>query len=123
MSGGVFDVDKSGGAIVLLITDGRFSGVSTGACIGHASPEAWAGDVVGIPNRGTLRIGDALTEGEDVVFLGYVPDADMPGLYRSARALVMPTADLMSATRHDAPTAPTTSTRCATRAKAPAAVR
>ena len=32
--------------------------------------EAYAGDVVGIPNRGTLRIGDALTEGEDLTFLG-----------------------------------------------------
>jgi peptide chain release factor 3 len=32
--------------------------------------EAYAGDVVGIPNRGTLRIGDALTEGEHVRFLG-----------------------------------------------------
>jgi len=32
--------------------------------------EAYAGDVVGIPNRGTLRIGDALTEGEDIRFLG-----------------------------------------------------
>jgi len=32
--------------------------------------EAYAGDVVGIPNRGVLRIGDALTEGEDVTFLG-----------------------------------------------------
>ncbi len=32
--------------------------------------EAFAGDVVGIPNRGTLRIGDALTEGEDLKFLG-----------------------------------------------------
>jgi peptide chain release factor 3 len=32
--------------------------------------EAYAGDVVGIPNRGTLRIGDALTEGEDIQFLG-----------------------------------------------------
>lgn len=32
--------------------------------------EAYAGDVVGIPNRGTLRIGDALTEGEDLKFLG-----------------------------------------------------
>jgi len=32
--------------------------------------EAYAGDVVGIPNRGTLRIGDALTEGEDIAFLG-----------------------------------------------------
>jgi peptide chain release factor 3 len=32
--------------------------------------EAYAGDVVGIPNRGTLRIGDAVTEGEDIAFLG-----------------------------------------------------
>jgi peptide chain release factor 3 len=32
--------------------------------------EAWAGDVVGIPNHGTLRIGDTLTEGEDLVFRG-----------------------------------------------------
>jgi peptide chain release factor 3 len=32
--------------------------------------EAWAGDVVGIPNHGTLRIGDTLTEGEDIVFRG-----------------------------------------------------
>ena len=32
--------------------------------------EAFAGDVVGIPNHGTLRIGDTLTEGEDLTFLG-----------------------------------------------------
>ncbi|SHO59806.1 peptide chain release factor 3 [Pseudoxanthobacter soli DSM 19599] len=32
--------------------------------------EAFAGDVVGIPNHGTLRIGDTLTEGEDVLFRG-----------------------------------------------------
>lgn len=32
--------------------------------------EAFAGDVVGIPNHGTLRIGDTLTEGEDIKFLG-----------------------------------------------------
>ena len=32
--------------------------------------EAFAGDIVGIPNHGTLRIGDTLTEGEDVVFKG-----------------------------------------------------
>ena len=32
--------------------------------------EAYAGDVVGIPNRGTLKIGDAITEGEDITFLG-----------------------------------------------------
>ncbi len=32
--------------------------------------EAFAGDVVGIPNHGTLRIGDTLTEGEDITFVG-----------------------------------------------------
>jgi peptide chain release factor 3 len=32
--------------------------------------EAYAGDVVGIPNHGTLRIGDTLTEGEELTFLG-----------------------------------------------------
>ncbi|MCO5063719.1 MAG: peptide chain release factor 3 [Rhizobiaceae bacterium] len=32
--------------------------------------EAFPGDVVGIPNHGTLRIGDTLTEGEDVLFRG-----------------------------------------------------
>src|ERR687898_2961612 len=32
--------------------------------------EAWAGDVVGIPNHGALRIGDTLTEGEDILIRG-----------------------------------------------------
>ncbi|MGH6765201.1 MAG: peptide chain release factor 3 [Bradyrhizobium sp.] len=32
--------------------------------------EAFAGDVVGIPNHGTLRIGDTLTEGEEITFVG-----------------------------------------------------
>jgi peptide chain release factor 3 len=32
--------------------------------------EAFAGDVVGVPNHGTLRIGDTLTEGEDLTFVG-----------------------------------------------------
>jgi len=32
--------------------------------------EAYAGDVVGIPNHGTLRIGDTLTEGEELKFVG-----------------------------------------------------
>ena len=32
-----------GGERIALVTDGRFSGVSTGACVGHVSPEAWAG--------------------------------------------------------------------------------
>ncbi len=32
--------------------------------------QAYAGDVVGIPNHGLLRIGDTMTEGEDIVFRG-----------------------------------------------------
>jgi len=35
------------GKHVALITDARFSGVSTGACIGHVSPEALAGGPIG----------------------------------------------------------------------------
>ncbi len=31
---------------------------------------AYAGDIIGIPNHGNLRIGDALTEGEEIVFTG-----------------------------------------------------
>jgi peptide chain release factor 3 len=39
--------------------------------------EAWAGDIIGIPNHGGLRIGDALTEGETLRFTGipsFAPD-------------------------------------------------
>ena len=43
------------GKHVAVITDARFSGVSTGACIGHVSPEALAGGPVG-----KLRDGDMI---------------------------------------------------------------
>ncbi|MBI3279891.1 MAG: YjhG/YagF family D-xylonate dehydratase [Acidobacteria bacterium] len=43
------------GKEVAVITDARFSGVSTGACIGHVSPEALAGGAIG-----KLRDGDIL---------------------------------------------------------------
>ncbi|WP_372621582.1 peptide chain release factor 3 [Falsiroseomonas sp.] len=36
----------------------------------QVAEEAWPGDVVGIANHGTLRIGDTLTEGEEVNFRG-----------------------------------------------------
>src|SRR5205085_648561 len=35
------------GKHIALLTDARFSGVSTGACIGHVSPEALAGGPIG----------------------------------------------------------------------------
>jgi xylonate dehydratase len=43
------------GKHVAVVTDARFSGVSTGACIGHVSPEALAGGPVG-----KLRDGDPI---------------------------------------------------------------
>ncbi|TVY09028.1 YjhG/YagF family D-xylonate dehydratase [Paenibacillus cremeus] len=43
------------GKYVSLITDARFSGVSTGACIGHVGPEALAGGPLG-----KLRDGDTI---------------------------------------------------------------
>jgi putative YjhG/YagF family dehydratase len=43
------------GKHVAVITDARFSGVSTGACVGHISPEALAGGPVG-----KLRDGDMI---------------------------------------------------------------
>ena len=38
-----------------MVTDARFSGVSTGACIGHVTPEALAGGPIG-----KLRDGDQI---------------------------------------------------------------
>jgi len=46
--------------------------------------DAWAGDIIGIPNHGQLRIGDALTEGEDLRFTG-IP-AFAPELLQTCRA-------------------------------------
>jgi xylonate dehydratase len=44
----------SWGKNVALITDARFSGVSTGACIGHVGPEALAGGPIGHVRDGDL---------------------------------------------------------------------
>lgn len=43
------------GKHVAVLTDARFSGVSTGACIGHIGPEALAGGPIG-----KLRNGDRI---------------------------------------------------------------
>ncbi len=52
---------------VALVTDGRFSGGTAGACIGHVSPEAAAGGTIGL-----LRNGDII-------------DIDIPGRKLSVR--------------------------------------
>jgi dihydroxyacid dehydratase/phosphogluconate dehydratase len=52
------------GKHIALITDARFSGVSTGACIGHVGPEALAGGPLG-----RLRDGDIIRINVDRVNL------------------------------------------------------
>ena len=42
------------GKHVAVLTDARFSGVSTGACIGHVGPEALAGGPIGKVRDGDL---------------------------------------------------------------------
>jgi len=67
------------GKHVAVVTDARFSGVSTGACIGHVGPEALAGGPIG-----RLRDGDAIRieidrarlEGR-IDFIGLDPDAPL----------------------------------------------
>ena len=52
------------GKHVALLTDGRFSGVSTGPCVGHISPEALAGGRIG-----KIREGDPITIEIDTINL------------------------------------------------------
>src|SRR5699024_6165932 len=49
---------------------------------GHLE-EAYAGDIIGIYNHGTIRIGDTFSEGEEISFKG-IPDF-APELFRRAR--------------------------------------
>lgn len=91
------------GRRVALLTDGRFSGVSTGACVGHISPEARAGGPLGRLRDGDvvrLRIDTrSLTGSVDVTSLtaeelaarsshpGLAPRADVPSDTRLWAAL------------------------------------
>ncbi len=64
---------------IVLLTDGRFSGVSTGPCIGHISPEAWAGGPIGKIRDGDrlrIRINTRKLAGEVDFVLAGASDAD-----------------------------------------------
>ena len=68
-----------------LVTDGRFSGATSGACIGHVSPEAAEGGPIAIVEDGDIididipnrRLSIRLTDGE---------------IERRMRSLTLPTA-------------------------------
>lgn len=42
------------GSSVALITDGRFSGATRGACVGHITPEAASGGLIGVVKEGDI---------------------------------------------------------------------
>lgn len=92
---------------VAVLTDARFSGVSTGACIGHISPEALAGGPIGKIREGDL-IEIIIDRGNLVGSLNLIGDAD--GLFgaeigtskleqRKLRADLMPHPQLPDDTR------------------------
>ncbi len=64
------------GKHVAVITDARFSGVSTGACIGHVGPEALAGGPIGKVRDGDLIriVVDRHRLEGSVDLVGHVPD-------------------------------------------------
>lgn len=51
----------------------------------ETAEDAWPGDIIGIPNHGNLRIGDTLTEGEQIQFAGIPSFA--PELLQSVSAV------------------------------------
>lgn len=85
------------GADVALLTDGRFSGGTRGAAIGHISPEAAEGGIIGlvregdkikidIPNRKLeLLVDDAELTRRRAAWKSYVKDIKSPVLRRYAR--------------------------------------
>ena len=77
------------GTQVALITDARFSGVSTGACVGHVGPEALAGGPIG-----KVRDGDRIRVVIDRTSLeGRIDLVDVDGAPRDQELDVRPLRD------------------------------
>jgi putative YjhG/YagF family dehydratase len=89
------------GKTITLITDARFSGVSTGACIGHVGPEALAGGPIGrLLDGDTVRvvIDTRTLDGSIDLMIGDAP-ADEPLAMRAMRPDLAPDPALPDATR------------------------
>ena len=95
------------GKHVALLTDARFSGVSTGACLGHIGPEALAGGPIGkVLDGDTIRIiidGNRAEGSVDLVGEGsrtFTPEEGIRVLaQRSPRPDLAPNPDLPADTR------------------------
>ncbi|WP_455596671.1 dihydroxy-acid dehydratase [Cloacibacillus porcorum] len=82
------------GGTVALITDGRFSGATRGAAIGHVSPEAAVGGPIGLVEEGDeisinipekrldLLVSDDVLEERRKKFVPHVQEVDSPFLNR-----------------------------------------
>jgi len=67
------------GKHVTVVTDARFSGVSTGACIGHVTPEALAGGPLGKIREGDLiEVRDGSRNHIGLLETVQRPDRDVP---------------------------------------------
>ncbi len=85
---------------VALITDGRFSGASRGASIGHVSPEAAAGGEIGLVQEGDLiaidipnskvdvKISDEEMEARRAAYVPREPNVKSGWLYRYSRLVI-----------------------------------
>src|SRR5262249_62218935 len=59
----------------------------------NLAEEAWPGDIIGIPNHGSLRIGDTLTEGETLRVTGipnFAPEVLRRGQGRTPKKSTQP---------------------------------
>ena len=77
------------GAKLLHVRSGKIMSISSPQLFmaqdRQMAEDAWPGDIVGIPNHGNLRIGDTLTEGEELHFTGIPVFA--PELLQTVRPL------------------------------------
>jgi putative YjhG/YagF family dehydratase len=91
------------GKHVAVLTDARFSGVSTGACIGHITPEALAGGPLGKVEEGdriAIAIDRERLEGSvDLVVNGSVDEGTRVLAGRTMAANLAPDPDLPAETR------------------------
>ena len=91
------------GKHIAVLTDARFSGVSTGACIGHVSPEALVGGPIGKVRDGdTIEIivdRNRLEGSVNLVGAGGVADGDRILAEREPRADLAPDPAVPDATR------------------------
>jgi dihydroxy-acid dehydratase len=75
------------GGSVALVTDGRFSGGTRGACVGHVSPEAAAGGPIALVRDGDIIALDIPAQHLDLE----VPDEELARRRAGWQPVVKPT--------------------------------